>query len=105
MRFRALIVRRNRMAATITTDLREGTAARQAPAYSRSVAHDGRGATAITAIPGDEWRLIQACKQGDHDAWNRLIRRHERSIYKFAYILARNYDDAADIAGQVFMRL
>jgi RNA polymerase sigma-70 factor (ECF subfamily) len=53
----------------------------------------------------DDWRLIQACKQGDRRAWDLLIQRYEKSVYKFAYTLARNYDDAADIAGQVFVRL
>jgi RNA polymerase sigma-70 factor, ECF subfamily len=53
----------------------------------------------------DDWRLIQACKRGDREAWNKLIARYEKSVYKFAYTLARNYDDAADIAGQVFVRL
>lgn len=53
----------------------------------------------------EDWRLIQACKRGDREAWNKLIARYEKSVYKFAYTLARNYDDAADIAGQVFVRL
>ena len=53
----------------------------------------------------EDWRLIQACKRGDKSAWNELISRYEKSVYKFAYTLARNYDDAADIAGQVFVRL
>lgn len=53
----------------------------------------------------DDWRLIQACKRGDREAWDKLIARYEKSVYKFAYTLARNYDDAADIAGQVFVRL
>lgn len=53
----------------------------------------------------NDWDLIQRCKQGDQDAWNSLIAHHEKSVYKFAYSLSRNYDDAADIAGQVFVRL
>ena len=57
------------------------------------------------SLSQDDWRLIQACKRGDRDAWDILISRYEKSVYKFAYTLARNYDDAADIAGQVFVRL
>lgn len=53
----------------------------------------------------DDWALVQSCKAGNPAAWDALIRRHEKSVYKFAYTLARNYDDAADIAGQVFLRL
>src|SRR5579872_4790004 len=53
----------------------------------------------------EEQQLIQACKQGDRNAWDALIHRYEKPVYRFAYTLAGNYDDAADIAGQVFLRL
>ena len=45
------------------------------------------------------------CQAGDKAAWDELIKQHEKSIYRFAYRLCKNYDDAADIAGQVFVRL
>jgi RNA polymerase sigma-70 factor, ECF subfamily len=78
--------------APVTTDM-NGTRT-QRPARARS-----------NRLSQDDWRLIQACKRGDREAWNKLISRYEKSVYKFAYTLARNYDDAADIAGQVFVRL
>jgi RNA polymerase sigma-70 factor (ECF subfamily) len=53
----------------------------------------------------DDSTLIDLCRQGDTAAWNALIQRYEKSVYRFAYTLCRNYDDAADIAGQVFLRL
>lgn len=53
-------------------------------------------------LPTD-WDVIQRCKERSRNAWNTLIARHEKSIYKFAYTLSHNYDDAADIAGQVFV--
>ena len=56
-------------------------------------------------LTNDDWRLIQSCKNGDRKAWDRLIGKYERSVYRFAYSLSRNHDDAADIAGQVFVRL
>src|SRR5258708_24371741 len=71
---------------------------------SNSFAYRNRGPQP-TRARSDDWRLIQACKQGDPAAWNDLIKRYEKSVYKFAYTLARNYDDAGDIAGQVFVRL
>jgi len=58
-----------------------------------------------SATPLRDWDIIQRCKQGDREAWDLLIARYEKSVYKFAYTLSRNYDDAADIAGQVFVRL
>jgi RNA polymerase sigma-70 factor (ECF subfamily) len=55
--------------------------------------------------PAGDWEIIQRCKEGDAQAWDTLIAQYEKSVYKFAYSLSRNYDDAADIAGQVFVRL
>jgi len=49
--------------------------------------------------------LLDRCKAGDTAAWDTLIRRYEKSVYKFAYSLCRNHEEAGDIAGQVFLRL
>lgn len=49
--------------------------------------------------------LLERCKSGDDAAWNTLLRRYEKSVYKFAYSLCRNHEEAGDIAGQVFLRL
>ncbi len=49
--------------------------------------------------------LLERCKAGDTAAWNSLLRRYEKSVYKFAYSLCRNHEEAGDIAGQVFLRL
>jgi len=49
--------------------------------------------------------LLERCKEGDAAAWDTLIRKYEKSVYKFAYSLCRNHEEAGDIAGQVFLRL
>jgi RNA polymerase sigma-70 factor (ECF subfamily) len=49
--------------------------------------------------------LLDRCKAGDVAAWDTLIRRYEKSVYKFAYSLCHNHEEAGDIAGQVFLRL
>src|SRR5437899_3137257 len=49
--------------------------------------------------------LIEGCRRNDPAAWDALINKYEKSVYKFAYTLCHNYDDAADIAGNVFLRL
>lgn len=49
--------------------------------------------------------LIERCKSGDQRAWNELIKRCEKSVYKFACSLCRNQEEAGDIVGQVFLRL
>lgn len=52
-----------------------------------------------------EIALLERCKSGSKAAWDSLFRKYEKSVYKFAYSLCRNHDEAGDIAGQVFMRL
>ena len=69
----------------------------------RSPYRPGFASPALSAA--DDGTLIDLCRQGDTRAWNALIQRYEKSVYRFAYTLCRNYDDAADIAGQVFLRL
>ena len=49
--------------------------------------------------------LLERCKAGESAAWDTLIRKYEKSVYKFAYSLCRNHEEAGDIAGQVFLRL
>jgi len=59
-----------------------------------------------TSVPSiSEVLLLERCKEGDAAAWDTLIRKYERSVYKFAYSLCRNHEEAGDIAGQVFLRL
>jgi len=65
-----------------------------------TVSQSPRNADAIS-----EAVLLDRCKSGDSAAWDTLIRRYEKSVYKFAYSLCRNHDEAGDIAGQVFLRL
>ena len=52
-----------------------------------------------------EIALLERCKSGSKAAWDVLYRKYEKSVYKFAYSLCRNHDEAGDIAGQVFLRL
>lgn len=71
--------------------------------------HNGRQTTFHTnptvSDHFDEIALLERCKSGDQKAWDLLIHRYEKSVYKFAYSLCRNHEEAGDIAGQVFLRL
>jgi RNA polymerase sigma-70 factor (ECF subfamily) len=63
------------------------------------------GTTTRNANEVDEATLIERCKEGDSVAWNLLVRRSYRVINAFALGLCRNRDDAADITGQVLVRI
>ena len=64
-----------------------------------------RPVTTDTSLTGSEIVLLERCKAGESAAWDTLIRKYEKSVYKFAYSLCRNHEEAGDIAGQVFLRL
>jgi len=49
--------------------------------------------------------LLERCSAGDQEAWNALIKRNEQCVFRFAFRLCRNYDDACDIVSQVFVRI
>jgi RNA polymerase sigma-70 factor, ECF subfamily len=53
----------------------------------------------------DERRLIERCKRGEREAFNELIQRYEKQVYNLAYRLTGNYDDAQDVASEVFVRI
>jgi len=78
---------------------------------SSSTNHNAQVSTALAnsasiyAPANDEALLLARCKAGNVEAWDTLIRNYERSVYKFAYSLCRNHEEAGDIAGQVFLRL
>jgi len=82
---------------TMTQPAHNFHSARTAPSNLKSAASDKDNLSDTV--------LLEQCKSGDQQAWNTLIHRCEKSVYKFAYSLCRNQDEAGDIAGQVFLRL
>src|SRR5438874_893572 len=49
--------------------------------------------------------LIERCKRGDRDAFDRLIRAYEKRVYNLAYRLCGHYDEANDISSDAFLRV
>lgn len=77
----------------------------QTLAYTNIPDQSGRQVYADTRLAATETVLLERCKAGDSAAWDMLIHKYEKSVYKFAYSLCRNHEEAGDIAGQVFLRL
>jgi RNA polymerase sigma-70 factor (ECF subfamily) len=51
-----------------------------------------------------EIALIQAAQRRDHEAFERLVRKHDRAILRLAYNLLRSDEDARDAYQEVFLR-
>lgn len=48
--------------------------------------------------------LVSACVAGDRGAFDALVVRHQREIYRLCYRFVGNHDDAAELAQDAFVR-
>ena len=51
----------------------------------------------------EERELIQAAQQGDQEAFEELVRRHEKQVYGLALRVCGNPEDAAEAAQEAFL--
>jgi RNA polymerase sigma-70 factor (ECF subfamily) len=51
-----------------------------------------------------DFELIDATLEGNHIAFDVLVKRYSGSIYALAYRMLQNHDDAADISQDVFLK-
>ena len=51
-----------------------------------------------------ERQWVERCLRGDLDAFGSLIERYERQIFRAVYNMVGNFEDAQEIAQQVFMK-
>ena len=52
----------------------------------------------------DESTLISRSKNGDAAAWEPLVRVHQQPVFRFAYLLLGDPDDAEDVTQETFLR-
>jgi RNA polymerase sigma-70 factor (ECF subfamily) len=57
------------------------------------------------AAPFSEAALIRAAQQRDHDAFEQLVRLHDRSVLRLAMNLLRSEEDARDAYQEAFLRV
>ncbi|MFH1686838.1 MAG: sigma-70 family RNA polymerase sigma factor [bacterium] len=50
-------------------------------------------------------KLIATYKQGDQEAYARIVEKYRGSVMSLAYRMVRDYDEAADIAQDVFVKM
>ena len=55
-------------------------------------------------IGKDDSDLIRAAQTGDRFAYDELVRRYQRSVYRWAYNVVRSHDSADEVAQDVFVR-
>lgn len=52
----------------------------------------------------EDQALVEAAKDGDNEAFGKLVERHQRRIYALAFGILRNRDDAWDVAQESFVK-
>lgn len=52
----------------------------------------------------NETELIKQACQGNQDAWSILLNTHQMAVYRLAYLLLADADEAADVTQDVFVR-
>lgn len=58
-----------------------------------------------TAGAEREADLVQRCLDGDAAAWEALVAAHWKRVFKIAYKFVARYDEAEDLAQEVFVKL
>jgi RNA polymerase sigma-70 factor (ECF subfamily) len=48
-------------------------------------------------IPDEDYEIVSLCKRGDADAFEVLVKRHQKKLFNIAFRMLGNHDDASDI--------
>ena len=69
------------------------------------LAASGRTAQAGAAgLREDDRQAILACQRGEREAFDRLVERYQRDVYRLCFRYVNNHHDASDMAQEVFLK-
>ncbi len=72
---------------------------------SRDRSADADGPADADALQAaDDRELVEACLAGRREAFDVIVHRHQRQIYRLCYRFAGTHEDASDLAQDVFVR-
>ncbi len=86
------------------TDLLNGELGRELPA-DRSSDRVARSSAPRVAIEDPDQDLVERWQQGEEAAFEELISRHERRVYRLLYRMMGNKEDAEDLTQETFLSL
>lgn len=52
----------------------------------------------------DDRQAVEACRRGEREAFDRLVERYQRNVYRLCYRYVNNHQDANDMAQEVFLK-
>ena len=54
--------------------------------------------------PSEELVLVRAAKGGDDEAFNQLVKRYDRNVFRIAQHITQNREDAEDVVQDAFLK-
>ena len=54
--------------------------------------------------PTSDAELVRRARSGEESAWENLVRHHQESVFRLAYLLLGDPDEAEDVAQETFIR-
>ena len=58
----------------------------------------------MTEFPHDDLAFVHACKCGDASAFEELVKRYDRKLFRIAYHVTKNREDAQDVVQETFLK-
>jgi RNA polymerase sigma-70 factor (ECF subfamily) len=52
----------------------------------------------------DDREAVVACQRGEREAFDRLVERYQRDVYRLCYRYVNNHEDASDMTQEVFLK-
>ena len=60
--------------------------------------------TLASDLAHDDMTLVRACKRGEVSAFEELVKRHDRKLFRIAQHVTQNHEDAQDVVQEVFLK-
>src|SRR5947208_5453762 len=69
-----------------------------------ALAHDGGVRVTAPRVRAVDLADIEAAQGGDRQAFDRLVERYQRDVYRLCYRYVNNHHDASDLAQESFLK-
>lgn len=86
------------------SDREERPVSSPALAWPAGLAASATPEDARAAARAAEREIVRACQRGDREAFDRLVERYQRDVYRLCYRYVGHHEDANDLAQEVFLR-
>lgn len=60
--------------------------------------------TNVTGDTGEDLALVQAAREGDINAFEQLVKRYDRNVFRIANHITQNREDAEDVVQDAFLK-